>query len=738
LREVSWAGLEYWIFLKFQPFSSGCETNDFVSCEEERDLSKTKAKKRAKPAARTAALVDSGVQRGSGFLPWILVGLAVAFAAAVRIRLLEIPLERDEGEFAYGGQLLLQGIPPYRLVYSMKFPGMYAAYAAVMALFGQTIAGIHVGFMLVNAATIVLVYLLGKRLYSTAAGVVAAVAYALMSLGAGVLGAQAHATHFVVIAALGGTLLLLRGIDSGRWTTLLGSGALYGIAVLMKQHGALFVAFGVAYLAWDYFDRRRDALLRGARDLAIFLGGVAAPLVMTGLALWWAGVFDKFWFWTVTYAHEYAGEVSLHGGLIMFRTYFPNAVGPNLLIWIIALAGLVLIWLRKENRNVAIFSTFFLVFSFLAVCPGLYFREHYFVLMLPAIALLAGAAVGVALKRWPGISVLTYGVFCAALVTSVAQQQEYLFQSSPLEITRAMYGANPFPEAEQIGEYIRTHAAKDATIAVLGSEPEIPFYAHRHSATGHIYMYGLMEPQPYAATMQNELIREVEDAKPEYLIVATSSASWLRRDTSPKELFVWLDENRPKEFAQQVAVADIVAADHTEYRWDDANYQVRSNSALLVYKRTDPRLTLADTLQKQGKFDEAAHEYRKVLATDPNNSEAHNNLGIVLGRKGLKEEALKEFRLSLAIKPDQALVYANIGFNLGETHHLPEAVDAYAKSLELDPNDARAHNDLGVALVQLGEYEKAAEQFDDTLRIDPNYSDAKRNLEYAQFKMKNK
>ncbi len=71
-------------------------------------------------------------------------------------------------------------------------------------------------------------------------------------------------------------------------------------------------------------------------------------------------------------------------------------------------------------------------------------------------------------------------------------------------------------------------------------------------------------------------------------------------------------------------------------------------------------------------------------------------------------------------------------------HHLPEAVDAYTKSLELDPNDAHAHNDLGVALIQLGQYEKAAEQFNDTLRIDPNYADAKRNLEYAQFKMKNK
>ena len=621
----------------------------------------------------------------------------------------------------------------------MKFPGVYAAYAAIMAVFGQTIAGIHVGFILINAATIVLVYLLGKRLFSSAAGVAAAASYALLSLGMGVLGVQAHATHFVVNAALGGTLLLLRGIDSGRWYTLLGSGALYGVAVLMKQHGALFVAFGVSYLAWDYLTRRRDALLAGARGLAIFLGGVAAPLALTCLALWWAGVFDKFWFWTFTYAHEYAQEVSLSGGLIMFRAYFPNAVGPNLLIWIIALAGLALIWLRKENRIVAVFSTFFLIFSFLAVCPGLYFREHYFVLMLPAIALLAGAAVGTPLKQWPGISWLTYGVFAAALVQSVAQQWEFLFQMSPLEITREMYGANPFPEAEKIGEYLRTHAAKDSTIAVLGSEPEIPFYAHRHSATGHIYMYGLMEPQPYAVTMQKELIREVENAKPEYLIVATSAASWLRRDTSPRELFDWWDATRPQEYAQLVAVADIVSPDHTEYRWDDSgNYQVQSSSALLVYKRTDPTLILANTLQKQGKIDEAAQEYRKVLATDPNNSDVHNNLGIVLGRKGLMEEALKEFRLSLAIKPDQAMVHANIGFILGETHHFPEAVEEYNKALQLNPEDAHAHNDLGVAMIQMGEYEKAAEQFNDSIRIDPSYSDARRNLEYAQFKMKNK
>ncbi len=38
---------------------------------------------------------------------------------------------------------MLQGIAPYKLAYNMKFPGTYAAYAAMMSIFGQTIIGIN-------------------------------------------------------------------------------------------------------------------------------------------------------------------------------------------------------------------------------------------------------------------------------------------------------------------------------------------------------------------------------------------------------------------------------------------------------------------------------------------------------------------------------------------------------------------------------------------------------------------
>ena len=42
--------------------------------------------------------------------------VVIAFLAIVRLRIASVALERDEGEYAYAGQLILQGVPPYRLV----------------------------------------------------------------------------------------------------------------------------------------------------------------------------------------------------------------------------------------------------------------------------------------------------------------------------------------------------------------------------------------------------------------------------------------------------------------------------------------------------------------------------------------------------------------------------------------------------------------------------------------------
>ena len=45
--------------------------------------------------------------------PWapLAVLAALVFVAYVRLRVADVPLERDEGEYAYAGQLILQGVP---------------------------------------------------------------------------------------------------------------------------------------------------------------------------------------------------------------------------------------------------------------------------------------------------------------------------------------------------------------------------------------------------------------------------------------------------------------------------------------------------------------------------------------------------------------------------------------------------------------------------------------------------
>ena len=59
----------------------------------------------------------------------------------------------------------------------------------------------------------------------------------------------------------------------------------------------------------------------------------------------------------------------------------------------IAGIGLSAIFWNKNARINRQFITGFFIFSFLTICPGLYFREHYFVTLLPAIAMLVGVAV---------------------------------------------------------------------------------------------------------------------------------------------------------------------------------------------------------------------------------------------------------------------------------------------------------------------------------------------------------
>ena len=497
-----------------------------------------------------------------------MVAVLVVVAGA-RLHLLDFPLERDEGEYAYAGQLILQGIPPYELACNMKFPGTYLAYAGIMSVFGETTAGIHFGLLLMTTATALMLFWLGKKILDETAGAVAASSYALLAASWSMLGFAGHATHFCAFFVTAGLCLMWRFRQKENWFTLAASGALFGTAVLMKQHAVLIAAWAGLSFALEKFIFAKGSFGRRIAAVAVCGFSMLAPLGLCCLWLWHAGVFARFKFWTFDYAREYASGTPLASAPNIFWHNLTWAMSSAILVWLLAVAGLVLVWLDPRWKNSRGWLFGFCVASALAVCPDFYFREHYFLIALPAVALLAGATVS-GLRRWweankKNSSLGDWPVWTYALVVviTIATSAGAWFTIPKHTLARSFYANDPLPESEIVARFIRENSPSEARVAVLGSEPEIYFLAHRHSATGYIYIYALMEAQAFAQIMQREMIGDLETRKPEFIVVSDLERFTGRHAGSLPNLFDWW-ENYQTNYIR-VGVADIVSPTETTY-----------------------------------------------------------------------------------------------------------------------------------------------------------------------------
>jgi hypothetical protein len=485
-------------------------------------------------------------------------------------------LERDEGEYAYIGRLILEGVAPYGVTGNHKFPGGYLAYAAIMAIFGQTISGIHLGMSVVNMANTCLLFFLGRRISGNAGGLAVAATWAVMSISPGVFGNSGHITHLVVLGVLGGAILLWRWDEKGRSLDLVGAGLCLGASVVVRQTSVVFVLLGVSF-AW------RAANAARVKQTTIILLSSAAPLLAMAVWLFLAGVLPQFWRWTFTEAAAYGSLLSLPEGWRNFLETTPRVIGWNWLIWLGAGAGLVLALRERSQRSWFVIGL--LIGGGAALSAGLYFREHYYVQVLPAIALLFGMAIQRVTElggNWRYAPAIGTALAC---VLPLIAQRSYFLESSPTAVSRYVYKANPFPETIEVARYIRENSSPNDPIGVLGSEPQIFFYAQRRSATSLIYAYPLMERHRYAHGMQETMAQELEEANPKFIVFVNAPTSWLSTPDSDPFILAWANKFLSRYY-QLDGIADILA-EGSQYVWGPAamSYQPRSAYTLDVYRR---------------------------------------------------------------------------------------------------------------------------------------------------------
>jgi|GEM_PF-1226048 len=119
-------------------------------------------------------------------------------------------------------------------------------------------------------------------------------------------------------------------------------------------------------------------------------------------------------------------------------------------------------------------------------------------------------------------------------------------------------------------------------------------------------------------------------------------------------------------------------------------------------------------------YQDALSWYEQSLEKDPNNAQAHNNMGIILSMMGAHEAAIQHFKEAKNINPELPQVYNNLGNAQESLGQLSDAIKTYEMAIGVQPNYTDGYYNLARIYTNMREFEKAEATLDKLLKIDKN------------------
>ncbi len=532
------------------------------------------------------------------YLPYIGLGIIMIISFFFRSKFNEIPFERDEGVYTYLGQLFLDGKTPYIDYGVQKFPGIFYSYALLLTLFGHTVEGIHTAFNFVNLLSIGLIFWVGKQLFNNIGGLGAALAFVIFSLNPFASGFTVQSEHLVSLFVIAGLGVMLHAFKKQKWYWYVFSGVLMCYSLLVKPSGAFYiVAIGLALVLHHFYEDPKN-WKKLIVDGLLYSAGVFGLYGLIVLIVYMQGAFDDMWYWTVTVPSFYVNQISAEQGKQLRDFTFSRIFEYNKWWWYASFAGLATFFALNYKKYKAPFIVILLILGYWTVTPGKRYYGHYWIQMMPALAVAAGAFIysvqSFLEKKWNKTGSIAIAVVLLVVLFMQEKNNHPNYYGNPnyTGLLRNVYSSNPFPEAKVIGDYIKERTTEEDQIVVFGSEPQIYFYTNRRCPNNRFYLTHIMRDTTVFPEMREEqlkFIKSVEAAKPKYLVFFDHPISWLANPKSDQSIFKWFNPWANQNY-DLVGLADMVSNFETKYIWENQlkGYQPKGQYRIRVYKRRKP------------------------------------------------------------------------------------------------------------------------------------------------------
>lgn len=443
----------------------------------------------------------------------------------------------DEGYWNYiGFAWLKHNIPPYTGAMDNKNPAVYLLYGIANIFFGANywfprILGI---FSLTQSS--VFVFLIGKRLYSHMAGILAMFLFGLTITWKSTGGRfTAETESFLILFNTLAFYILIdvffvaRKKSYVRCLKLFVVGLSMGAAIAFKQ-SAMFTAGGLLAFYVHLAVGNRFPVEKIFGDLLAILTGIILltvvsliPLLMSGLNLTdyyqgaWLVLFQEGSPTTVPLVARINGFIGTFKGTPIILFY------PLLFLFI--LRGKKLTEIGIPFWGIFIWMTF----DFLAVSAAGTYATHHLKVLLPSLAI--ASAIGLCStfdswllsdsekpKRFVQIALVIAVLWIPIYIEPIAALKKFIFPSGDADRSLIL-SEEPYPRLEdndlkQVGLWIREHTGEDDLVYVAGYGASVQAYSERISPSK--YFDAMFVKTPGA---DKQLRNDLQVKSPELILI---------------------------------------------------------------------------------------------------------------------------------------------------------------------------------------------------------------------------